>query len=451
MNDDNTDALDSPLPIESKPKPVDFALPFDERIRSGIVLELNLAEARERAHLALRGLPDWIGEWRIAARRERYFDVRHARFNTQVVIAFERKGPRDATMTMHTLAPEPFVTALSRAVHGIVSAIPELVTQCIQTFGLVPIEGGYARTRGEADDPDNDRYPMDDFIDGYAHKYELYQQKAIGDLVGVFAGAFEPKTKANLVAKALDEAATNASMTMTQGYRVLLDAPQSLLLCCDQVVRVTQESGFLASPPEWVDSACLRIHLGRPPDPSGNKRLVANILVFQRSSHTARIEIDVPAVDTLTPLVVKTIEDIRETLGAVDVLAEILTESMPPGNAPSFDLWEIFSKIGAVRPIPAESLAERANVDETASPQAAAPKEDTPPAQPSEFPITADDPRLAFIKRLEHRQVVARFNTNAEGDTSAKIGRRYGFVPEYVDNIISIRRKERKDAVRRKK
>jgi len=360
MNDDNTEAPELPVLTESKPIPVDFAFPFGERLRSGLLVNLILAEARRRTFDSLSRAPDWNGEWRSAARHEWHLYLDHARFNTKVVVSYEGKSPRVTVLTMLTPAPEPFDAALTRAVNGIESAVPELVNPCIETFGLIPIEGGYARTKGKPDDPDNFLYPMRDFIRGYAEKYELLQQMAIGDLVAEFARTFAAWAKANLVAKALDLAATNASMTTTQGYRVVLHAPCSSLMCCNQIVRITQQSGFVASPPEWLSSTCERMHIRWQHDSSGYSRLVSTIFVFQISAHSARIEVDVLGVDALTPLFVRTIEEIRETLGIVDFRAEIVNEEVQLESPPVADFGEALGTERAISPESAESSADAA-------------------------------------------------------------------------------------------
>ena len=326
MNDDNTEEPALPVPAESNPIPVDFEFPFVERIRSGLVLKLILAEARKRADSALRNVPDWKGKWHSEAQHEWHLYLKHAKFNTQVVVAVEGKGPSFTILTMQSPAPESFDAALTRAVRGKVSAIPELVKPCIAKFGLKPKKNGYSRTKGRHDDPDNYRYPMRDFIIGFAGKYEVLQQRAISELVGALSKALEPKSKANLVESALKKAAASAAMTTTDGYRVVLNALQSSLLCGNQIVRVTQEYGFSASVPESVDTTCERIHIRWQHDPSGYAHLVATFLVYRIAANVARIEVDVPGVDSLTPLVVRTIEEIREVLGVLEFSAVVLRD-----------------------------------------------------------------------------------------------------------------------------
>lgn len=75
------------------------------------------------------------------------------------------------------------------------------------------------------------------------------------------------------------------------------------------------------------------------------------------------------------------------------------------------------------------------------------PKEKTPDSL-SQYPGSADDERIAWITKREHREMVALHN---QGFTSAEISRKLDFTAGHIDNIISRYRAEKPDLIRRKK
>lgn len=95
--------------------------------------------------------------------------------------------------------------------------------------------------------------------------------------------------------------------------------------------------------------------------------------------------------------------------------------------------------------MPSKQVATRAESD---APAANAPKERTIPATLNEYPTSADDPRLTWIREPRGQDIVAMHNS---GWTYKQIGEKHRISAERVGNMISGWRKVNPEAVRRKK
>lgn len=433
-----------------------------ERMRCGIRAAGVFGDIENLINQVLSGTLDWVAAWDDVRQPHYVCHLTHSKFDIEFDLVCDGSNWQFTRAYMGTVKYGTYHSDLMRAVTGQQPHIPELVLPMVEKYGLVSDVKGYKPTRN-IDNPKRHDYKMRDEFRRQSEEFGRRHVECVGDLIGNLIKQLSPRMP-NQFAKAL---ACIPTPGPTQGYLAVFELALTQTFLRDWIEGILERSRFWWYPfTEWLDGGEFASILWIT-GPNQDPQTVAHVFLRPVAETGTRVEIDMPVGEVEAALVADVLEEICTSLNVdIDgIQIQIQDEHDPFGSA---GVAAREAPIGAsvfvgepIKKSPRPLLRWPKMIDDypitvdgltssgdDALPPTNTPKEDTPPAPPSEQPTTADDPRLDWLGELRDREILAMHNS---GWTYKEIGAKHHLSGDRIGNMIYKWRRVNSEAVRRKK